>query len=57
MACIIYVTYNGAEIRAGRFKNRQQAETYWARSKEIFRQRDGKLGNPIYVETKKGRGD
>lgn len=55
MACIIYVTYNGAEVRAGRFKNRQQAEAYWARSKEIFRQRDGKLGNPIYVETKKGR--
>ena len=57
MACIIYINYNGTEVRVGRFKNRQQAESYWARSKEIFRQRDGKLENPIYVETKKGRGE
>ena len=57
MACIIYVTYNGTEVRAGRFKHRQLAAASWNRSTEIVRQRDGKLGNPIYVETKKGRGD
>lgn len=56
MACILYVKYNGTEFRAGQFKNRAAAESYWNRSKEIYRQKNGQLCSPIYVETGKGRG-
>ena len=57
MACVIYVAWNNQEIRAGQFRNREQAEAYWERSKQIYRQKDGTIGKPIYVETKKGRGN
>ena len=57
MACVLYVAWKNQEIRVGQFRNREQAETYWERSKQIYRRKDGTPGNPIYVETKKGRGN
>ena len=55
MACKIYVKYEGTEFFVARCRDRKQAEKYWSMCKEMYRQCDGKLGNPIYVDTKKGR--
>lgn len=55
MACNLYVQWNGYEVRAGTFRNRESAELYWERSKQIYRQKDGTIGKPIFVETGKGR--
>ena len=56
MACNLFVQWNGYTVRAGIFRNRESAELYWERSKQIYRQKDGTIGKPIFVETGKGRG-
>lgn len=55
MACKLYIAIYGTEIRAGTFKNREEAEKFYNRNKETFRADNGTLGTPIYVETGKGR--
>ena len=57
MPCNLYIKLNDKEVRVGQFRNQESAEIYWERSKHIYRQKDGTLGTPIYVKTKKGRGE
>lgn len=55
MACMLYVRFNGTDIRLGSFKDRAAAEEYF------LLWRDNKPVNftwypePIYVETGKGK--
>lgn len=55
MSVKIYIQRNSGSIHVGTFKDQQAAETYWSRAREIYRDKDGYMPEPIYVETAKGK--
>ena len=51
MAWRIYVRYNGYNIKVpGTFKTREDAELFYRRNRDAFKQKDGSTGKPVYVE-------
>lgn len=55
MSCKIFIQREDGPTHVGTFKDRQAAETYWSRAREIYRDKDGYMPEPIYVETGKGK--
>ena len=39
----------------GKFKTEEDAQMFYRRNKDLFEDKDGIAGKPIYVETGKGR--
>ena len=58
MAWKIYIQLeNGISIRVpGNFKTLDDAHLFYRRNKDLFEDKDGINGKPVYVETGKGRG-
>lgn len=54
--CNLYYKHGRYDYRLGSFQNREKAEAYWNLVKEKLRNELGSDIQPIYVETKKGRG-
>lgn len=55
MSVKIYIQRDNGPIHVGTFKDQQAAETYWNRSKEIYRDKHGYMPEPIYINDKKVR--
>ena len=55
MSCKIFIQREDGPIQVGTFQNRQKAEDYWKRSRDIYRDKHGYMPEPIYVETGKGK--
>ena len=47
----IFIQRDEGPIHVGTFKDKQSAEDYWNRSREIYRDKHGYMPEPIYVET------
>lgn len=58
MAWHLYIRYKDkTDIKVpGKFKTLEDAQMFYRRNKDLFEDRDSIDGNPIYVETGKGRG-
>lgn len=58
MAWTLYIRYKDkTDIKVpGKFKTLEDAQMFYRRNKDLFENKDGIDGNPIYVETGKGRG-
>ena len=54
--CNLYYKSGRWEYRLGSFPSREKAEAYWNLVREKLRDEVGTDVQPIYVETKKGRG-
>ena len=54
--CNLYYKSGRWEYRLGSFPNREKAEAYWNLVREKLINEVGTDVQPIYVETKKGRG-
>ena len=55
MACMLYARINGADIRLGRFKNREVAKEYYQFWLNTMPTNNKFCIVPIYVDTRKGR--
>lgn len=53
MACKLYVKVDGQYILIGTFKSREAALEHFHFFRESYRQKDGTIGKPIWVETKR----
>lgn len=58
MAWKLYIQFNGCtSIKVpGSFKTEEDAQLFYRRNKDLFEDKDGINGKPVYVETGKGRG-
>jgi len=54
MSCKVYIQEKDTHIHVGTFQSRQKAEEFWNRSREIYRDKDGYMPEPIYIEAGKG---
>ena len=54
MSCKIFIQWENKSMLVGTFKNKKAAEAYWSRSRAIYRDRNGYIPEPIFVETGKG---
>lgn len=55
MACILYVKIDGQDIKVGEFKNRKVAMEHFHFFRSCYRQKDGTIGKPIWVETRRSK--
>ena len=53
MSCKIFIQRESGPIHVATLKDKKTAEAYWSRSRTIFRDRNGYIPKPIYVETGK----
>lgn len=54
MSCKIFIQRESGSIHVATLKDKKAAEAYWSRSRTIYRDRNGYIPEPIYVETGKG---
>ena len=57
MAWKLYIRYNDrTDIKVpGSFKTLEDAQLFYRQNKDLFEDKDGIAGKPVYVETGKGR--